>query len=131
MEPQGLTKLAELVDRDLTGWILTRCYFLELDTRSSGRYPAITSKDGSVVLVREQELLQQVLRCMSTYEQFLRTKISSILFLLHPASGLGFSLQVTPAEMNTVRVRVFTNEDVEALCQHERPFEWASGCIRL
>lgn len=124
MDTQKLKKLADLFGRDLTGWQIAQCHFLELDHGLMGTFPAI-DKNGEIVATLDKSALEMVWKQLERRP----AKITSLIVVAHPASGVAFSLENYP-KGDTEPLRILSTEAIEALCQ-KNSVRWAPGLLQL
>lgn len=116
-------RLGDLFGKDLLGWKITWCYFLELNHGLWGNFPVITVKDKIVVAVTDKSLLKRVWDLVERR----RAKISKILAVVNFNEGIGFNLEgICKEEMEPIRV--FSKEALDLIIKkRKKPFEWLPG----
>lgn len=125
MEPQKLTKFSDLFGLDLDGWKIAPCYYLELDHKLMGMFPAITGNE-EIVVVLDKSLLQKVWKRLPRKP----AKVTSLMVIVHQESGIAFNLEKENYDCaDTDPLHVFSSEAIEALCQKEDSFRWTPGLI--
>lgn len=122
MEPKELQTLGELFDRDLAGWRIARCHFLERAHGLMGTFPALVAETGEVVVTLDEETLERVKECLPPRG----SKVTRLTVVIHPESGTAFSLLGREFEAMTP-LCVLTREAVDALCEKEDAFRWSPG----
>ena len=123
MDPKELEKVADLFGHDLAGWQIAECHFLELAHGLMGRFPAI-DEDKRIVMTLDKRLLEQVWKKLTRRP----AKITSLMVVVHPASGVAFNLK---NEGDIEPFHILSAEAVEALCQKENPVHWTQGLLQL
>ncbi len=122
MNPLELKTLGELFGRDLAGWQIIPCYFLELDQHCMGTFPA-TLQNGEIIFVLQKRLLGSVWGKIERR----RAKVSQRLVLNHNESGVCFNLQFQIEKGDMEPLFVLTEEAINSLCLTEGSFRWAPG----
>ena len=111
MDPQKLKKLADLFGRDLSGWQIAQCHFLELDHGLMGTFPAI-DQDKEIIATLDKSALEKVWKKLERRP----AKVTSLMVVAHPASGVAFNLE-NYIKGDTEPLRILSTEAIEALCQ--------------
>ncbi len=117
------TKLKDYLGRDLKGWAIKYCYFLELETTLMGNYPAITSQEWAVVAVWNKSLLKIVWDKLPPRQ----AKVSRVLALGCASYGMAFNLESPSDKTEVEPMRLFSS--AELLGSQE--VEWAGGLLSL
>ena len=60
VEVESLKSAADLLNKDLAGWQIMPCYYLELEHSLMGSFPAIRTQDNVIILVTDKALLKKV-----------------------------------------------------------------------
>lgn len=118
MDPQEMKKFSDLFGRDLSGWVVTRCYFLELDHGLMGIKPAIT-REKEIIVTLDKALLENVRRHLERQP----SKITSLMIIMHQESGVAFNIE---NHEDVEPLHILSNETIEALCQKEGSIQWAA-----
>jgi hypothetical protein len=127
MSPQQFQRLSGLFGHDLAGWQIAYCHFLELDHGLMGTFPAI-DENRKIVATLNKPALEKVWKQLRRR----KAKVSSIMVIANPASGVAFSLDrgyFTPEQIEPLDI--FSDEQIEALCAKEGSVRWAPGLIDL
>lgn len=124
MDLQKLKKLADLFGCDLAGWQIAQCHFLELDHGLMGSFPAITTWGKEVVVVIDIIFLRPVWYCLERRS----AKVTSFLAIANPTYGIAFNL-AGYEKADTQLIRIFSKEEIAALCQNSNSFRWHPGLI--
>lgn len=124
MDPLKLEQLADLLGHDLAGWQIGRCHFLELDHDLVGRFPAV-DENMKIVFTLDKSALEKVWKQLERRH----AKITSLMAVVHPASGVAFSLE-NYLSGETKPFRIFSAEAIESLCQKKDSVRWAPGLLQ-
>lgn len=124
MDPQKLKKLADLFGRDLTGWQIGQCHFLELDHGLMGTFPAI-DENKEIIATLDKRALENVWKQLDRRP----AKVTSFMVVAHPASGVAFNLE-NYLKGDTEPLRILSAEAIDALCQ-KKSVRWAPGLLQL
>lgn len=123
MNPQKLKKLAEIFNKDLTGWQIVTCHFLELAHGLMGTFPAI-NKNNEIIATLDKRELKNVWKRLKQRPAM----VTSFIAVVHIESGIAFSLE--SPHLNDGRVkpfRIFSAEDIKDLCKNKKNVSWAPG----
>ena len=125
MEPQKLKKLADMFGSDLSGWQIAQCHFLELDHGLWGTFPAI-DENKEIVATLDKQALENVWKRLERRP----AKITSIMVVAHPASGVAFKLD-NYFKGDAKPFHILSAEAINILCQKENSVRWAPGMLQL
>lgn len=120
-----LQKLGDLFGHDLAGWQITHGHFLQLSHGLMGTFPAI-DENGEIIVVLDKSTLAKVWQKLERRE----AKVTSIMIVARLASGTAFIFDGC-LKGDAEPLRVFSAEDIEALCQKKDSMRWAPGLIQL
>jgi len=115
-----MTKLNELLGKDLAGYKLVVGKFMELDHQLMGYFPAIFSKSRSEAIFVD-EAVYQAAEARLEKRPF---KTHNFAYLLEPEGKGGFVVEGSGILKRT-RTEVYTKEDLDT----HVPIEWAPGLL--
>jgi len=113
--------ISDILRKDLAGWQIMPCYFLQLTHTLMGTFPAITN-EGKIILVSEKQLLKKI------WDRLERrpAQVTEIVTLAHLESGSAFSLARLPRS-DAKAIHISSTQEIEDLCKEPKSFGWAPG----
>jgi hypothetical protein len=124
MDPHEPKKLKDLLKQDLKGWQIRYAYLLEINHGLMGCFPALIAETGEEVIVLERPFLESVWKRLEARP----AKVTSLLVVVHPESGVAFNLDSYEGEQ-TGPLRIIPKAEIERLCRLDNPFRWKPGTI--
>ena len=113
--------LAQMMDKDLAGFQLTKGYFLDLAEGSTKTFPAIISETEQVVVCLQESLIMKVWKLLPAK----RVKVTDFLLLVNTKDSVGFDVQ-NQYKGETPALHVLSEQEFNQLTKHgTNPFRWA------
>lgn len=122
-EARSLKSGNDLLKKDLAGWQLIFCYYLELKHHCMGTFPAISVSDNVMILVTNKALLKKVWDRLPPRS----AKVSKFTrCLVHIETGVTFLLESPYFYWNELYpLGVFSAEEIDSLDE----VDWAPGLL--
>jgi hypothetical protein len=115
--------LSELAGRDLAGYRLAKCFFMELDNSLMGTFPVLISKYKEPFLCETKDIVKKVAALLKPR----RIKIGVVWTLYNPTEGYGFGL--SDFKISRQCLLVINEARFNDISQEEDPFKWAPGLL--
>jgi hypothetical protein len=126
-EGKKVEKLGDIMGKEIESWRVGWIFFLELDHRLMGTFPAILTEDTDVIIVvAEKPLLRKVWEGVPRR----RSRISKVMAVYNLELGIAFDIR-NPRNERTQPLRVFSADEVESLAAQSGAFKWAPGMMSM
>jgi len=122
----AVNTLDDLWERDLAGYEIAPGYYLELEHGLMGFFPAITTRDGEIVVCLARSQLSRVLKCLPARP----ARIGELFLLVNKSNGLAFNLSHPRERGKWLKpFLILSEKKLASLCARENSFAWSPGLL--